>query len=773
MGNTLSNCKESGCFAWLFPKKHNLPSKPDSVDRPKPLTPEYSDDADFLVVKDFDLTTGENGSSHHTSSYHLMQGDHPRLVLRRGQEFTIKLTTNQEMDKEKDKLSLVFTVVDAKSPNFGNQTLVGVGIGVDAHNGWSAYIQEVSDCSITFKVNISSKAIIGEWKLEVDVQSGDKAYSYPCKDTFFILFNPWCKDDSVYLEDEAESQEYVLNDSGLIWRGTTSRLRPCPWNFAQFEEHILECVLYMLTTVCKMSPANRNDPVKVTRAISAGVNSPDDEGILVGNWSDDYSGGCSPTKWGGSQLILQEYYKTKKPVKYGQCWVFSGVVTTACRTLGIPCRSITNFSSAHDTHNSLTIDTFFDDNGKAIEHLNSDSVWNFHVWNEVWMTRDDLGAEFNGWQVIDATPQEESDGQYRCGPASLAAVKNGHIKLPYDIPFIFAEVNADKLFWKYRGPNQPMKLLGRKTGGIGQYVSTKAVGRYMREDVTHLYKFEEDSREERAVVRNALRMCENLFARYYLNEELEDIEFDFQMKDDIIIGQPFTSSVVVQNKSDKEYDVEILLRADTVLYTGVTKDLVKKHTQDLLIKPYSKETVVLEVNFNEYYCKLANQCAFNLVCLGKVKQTNFEYFAQDDFRCRKPDIKVEYEGEMAVNVETKCKAYFTNPLPMVLTKGYFIVQGAGLTKVQVIKVKESVPVGSEAKCEFTVKPTTSGERALNIKFDSQQLEDVDGLTTVQVSETLPVSNSNDANHSNSGDADSDKTEEPEEVTPGGKITEEN
>lgn len=58
------------------------------------------------------------------------------------------------------------------------------------------------------------------------------------------------------------------------------------------------------------------------------VNSPDDHGVLVGNWSGDYGGGQAPTFWSGSVAILQQYYKAKKPVKYGQCWVFSGVVTT-------------------------------------------------------------------------------------------------------------------------------------------------------------------------------------------------------------------------------------------------------------------------------------------------------------------------------------------------------------------------------------------------------------------------------------------------------------
>ena len=42
---------------------------------------------------------------------------------------------------------------------------------------------------------------------------------------------------------------------------------------------------------------------------------------------------------------------------------------------------------------------------------------NYHVWNEAWMARPDLtgkdaeAGKFTGWQAIDATPQERSDGR--------------------------------------------------------------------------------------------------------------------------------------------------------------------------------------------------------------------------------------------------------------------------------------------------------------------------------------------------------------------------
>lgn len=81
------------------------------------------------------------------------------------------------------------------------------------------------------------------------------------------------------------------------------------------------------------------------------------------------------------------------------------------------------------------------------------------MWNEAWMTRPDLMPDCGGWQAIDATPQELSEDAYRCGPASVAAVKKGDVMRPYDNGFLFAEVNADKVFWRYNGPVQPLKLM--------------------------------------------------------------------------------------------------------------------------------------------------------------------------------------------------------------------------------------------------------------------------------------------------------------------------
>ena len=48
----------------------------------------------------------------------------------------------------------------------------------------------------------------------------------------------------------------------------------------------------------------------------------------------------------------------------------------------------------------------------------------------------------NGWQTLDATPQELSNGKFQMGPASVKEVQNGTSDC-YDTDFVIGEVNGD------------------------------------------------------------------------------------------------------------------------------------------------------------------------------------------------------------------------------------------------------------------------------------------------------------------------------------------
>jgi len=316
----------------------------------------------------------ENEEEHKTDEY-----ENPLLVLRRGQTFRVRIEFERRYNKFSDKIMLQFST--GPNPQLLNNTKINCPV-VDelVSSEWGMTVDSENGTTVTFKVNIPAKTIIGKFKvtinLETKLEDGTVAKSSDEEPDIYIIFNPWSKDDSVYMKNEDERYEYCINESGIIYRGSSRRISGKQWNFGQFEKKIMECVLLLLDKDerYKNNPnkwiEKRADPVWVSRIISCMVN----EYVLVGNWSGDYSGGISPLKWNGSVKILNEFYKTNEMVKFGQCWVYSGVVTTALRSLGIPTRSVTNFSSAHDTEGSMTIDTYITEDGDEVS-LNGDSVW--------------------------------------------------------------------------------------------------------------------------------------------------------------------------------------------------------------------------------------------------------------------------------------------------------------------------------------------------------------------------------------------------------------
>uniref|UniRef100_A0A8C6WMB2 Transglutaminase-like domain-containing protein n=1 Tax=Neogobius melanostomus TaxID=47308 RepID=A0A8C6WMB2_9GOBI len=262
-------------------------------------------------------------------------------------------------------------------------------------------------------------------------------------------------DDSVYMENEKKIQEYVLTNVESFHRQRQLHLPHMDF-VLQFEDDMVEIAL----TLLYVSPehfadplkdeAARCDPIYVSRVISRMINSNGDRGVLEGRWERPYIGGMSPSHWSGSYPILKRWYNSGcQPVKFGQCWVFAGVMCSVMRALGIPCRVITNYESAHDCDKNLTIDVYHADLGVK-EIPSPDSIWNFHVW------------------FVDPTPQELSGGAYQCGPAPVKAILNGNTDLDYDVPFVFAEVNADCIDY--------LKTISTDSRRVGQNISTKSVG---------------------------------------------------------------------------------------------------------------------------------------------------------------------------------------------------------------------------------------------------------------------------------------------------------
>ncbi|OWK13241.1 F13A1 [Cervus elaphus hippelaphus] len=394
-------------------------------------------------------------------------------------------------------------------PQENKGTYIPVPVVSELQSGkWGAKVIMREDRSVRLSVQSSPDCIVGKFRMYVAVWTPYgviRTSRNPETDTY-ILFNPWCEEDAVYLDNEKEREEYVLNDIGVIFHGDFNDIKSRSWSYGQ-------------------------------------INAKDDEGVIVGSWDNAYAYGVPPSAWTGSLDILLEYKSSQKPVRYGQCWVFAGVFNTFLRCLGIPARIVTNYFSAHDNDANLQLDIFLEEDGNVNSKLTKDSVWivtnyfsahdnDANLQLDIFLeedgnvnsklTKDSVWAELTpfpsitgadaprlhiperlmdsllfgngGGLLLPSAPllllhlpgtvqpqvlaplrlahpalgaaeiptvtsaqrpswrqrlsrpwdsfqpiQASASGMYRCGPASVQAIKHGHVCFQFDAPFVFAE----------------------------------------------------------------------------------------------------------------------------------------------------------------------------------------------------------------------------------------------------------------------------------------------------------------------------------------------
>lgn len=468
-----------------------------------------------------DTQLNDNLVRHHTIKYKLngryndpFNRDRTSAVLRRGEQFRITINLRHNYNADLDKFRIEFSL--GPQPQLDKGTLIYLPLEelnsnslTRDQNKWGAQLLEASGNKLSVNIDLPPDMAIGVWRLRISTKlAGTRNLrSYALNDAFYVIFNAWNKEDQVFMPREDGRQEFVLNEVGKIYIGSYSRPTGRKWTYGQFHTSVLSAVMYMLDK-SRLDVNDRADVVKVSRYVSALVNSHDDNGLLVGNWSGNYGDGLAPWQWTGSPAIFDRFLNNgARSVKFGQCWVFGGVTTTALRTLGIPARTISNFVSAHDTDFSLTVDKFYTERGQEISGINGDSIWNFHVWSDAWMARYDLPPDYGGWQAIDATPQETSMGFYQLGPASLEAIKQGKVGFAYDVGFVYSEVNADLVHWRLDGRTRTQWRRNKvDTAHVGRKILTKMIGFLDErsvygvgdaEDIVRQYKHIEGSIEER------------------------------------------------------------------------------------------------------------------------------------------------------------------------------------------------------------------------------------------------------------------------------------
>ncbi|NXI60365.1 EPB42 protein, partial [Chloroceryle aenea] len=692
-----------------------------------------------LSIKKCDFKITMNNNNHHTEEI-----SKERLMVRRGQPFTITVSFSTPVHSYLQQLKRTFLIVQTGShPSKANGTQTEFPISrLGDQKQWSAALEEQDPLFWTISVNTPADAPIGQYAL---ILHASKSYCH--LGNFTLLFNPWCQDDEVFLANEAQRQEYILNQQGVIYWGTENAVLAQPWDFSQFEENIVDICFTLLDVGERhqrdKDHSQRKNPVYICRTVAAMLNCDEFRRILIECGTGQYYNGTPPSKWLGSSPILRQWVASQcKPVRYGHCWVFAAVMCSVLRCLGIPTRVVTGFTWAHNTNSSLNVDEYYDEDGTLLTQDKSACVWSFHVWNECWMARADLLPEYSGWQALDATCQEKSKGPSFCGPAPVKAIKEGDTEVDYDVCNFFAAINAKCQVWIQKADDNLKPALGG-TKYIGNNISTKSVGSERCEDITHNYKYPEGSLHEKEVFDKAYRKIKKLETASSSSEtqsssiptaleEPVNLFMHLQTKSSLLVGQDVPLSIEVFNHSGGEKAIHLVVGAQSLCYNGVPVTQLWKEEFDFILKSNEANTTQIFVPYSQYGKELGENHLLRLTATLRDEDSSYIYFAQEEISICDPPLTIEFPENIVQYQPSTAKISLLNPLTEPLEKCVIVVAGRGLIYRQRKYRLGSVQPRSHQELQIPFTPTESGSRRLTACLTCLQLQNLKSYKTTDI-----------------------------------------
>lgn len=467
----------------------SVAASPAPVPSPTPLMEPGGGGRGAPAIASIDLEEVNNPCQHRTWDY--STADY--LTLRRGDTFAISVKVNN--------LGVGHVIRVVCTHTFDGAP---VSVAMPAGNalpadGWAAKLDQLQNLGggasqADLLVQIPGDASIGAYDFTVEVVNGGGAVvaSGAFAKQVLVLFNPWsAKDKDVFLDDDAQRGEYVLETrgelsygsvnykTGALARGTTK------WDFGQFERISVKVALKQLEG---LSAADRRSALAVTQRLNKKVAAKVDlvgppaphAGILHGKWTGGFTDENKPGRWKGSAEIFRRYDASGGgAVQYGQCWVFSALLTSMSRSMGIPARSHSTFNAGWEKGKlaAATIDLVWaKDTGRFLSDK-SDGSWNYHVWTDVRIKHDGANPT---WQSCDPTYNTYM-AFGPMGPAPLAKIKakaGGN----FSTPFFSTAVDGDRKEWT------DAKLDATLATYTGWFITTKKLGEGGSYDITADFK---------------------------------------------------------------------------------------------------------------------------------------------------------------------------------------------------------------------------------------------------------------------------------------------
>lgn len=156
----------------------------------------------------------------------------------------------------------MLAVHSGSSPQYSKGTYIPVFPNREQQSSWAGRIINTSDKVVTMGITPIANCIVGKYQMYVAVMApfGIRRTRRDDSRKVYILFNPWVagqfeissfhlrveyfmgfrptlsrlsSDDDVFLDDEEERHECIMNELGIIYHGSFDDIAERNWNYGQ------------------------------------------------------------------------------------------------------------------------------------------------------------------------------------------------------------------------------------------------------------------------------------------------------------------------------------------------------------------------------------------------------------------------------------------------------------------------------------------------------------------------------------------------------------
>ncbi|RWS13662.1 hemocyte protein-glutamine gamma-glutamyltransferase-like isoform X1, partial [Dinothrombium tinctorium] len=468
-------------------------------------------------------------------------------------------------------------------------------------------------------------------------------------------------------------------------------------------------------------------------------------GIIEGNWDyvfqSEFNGLKTeePLFWTGSADVLEKYYKNNgTKIGFGQCWVFTGVLISMLRALGIPSRPVTVGFSGVALDNDLKID-YEEKNGELVYPDKNNFIWNFHVWVQASMQRLDMGTRYAGWQEVDPT--------YAKGPVSHRSIYESEINST-DLAYFYAAINADEASWNNG------TLLRINTNS---FIVTPNITENEDIFITRSFKPEEGTNEERLHYLNATRSLgvEVLFLKQRRKRSIKNKAEDYLLINPIepvSIGDPLSFVITMKNPTLKTLVFRLSLKVNSVFNNLTVAHVIRNSTTTHTINSKQNVDFYEKIEFPEYKSKLVSS---KTLSINAIIEGNGETFSFDTqmITFLTPHIKLEYlrnykgeceHGESSISdsvgdqnykkhdnaSQIAIKVSLENPVSFVLNNARISMEGIRCDRrvYKIGRIQANDEIG-RTLC-LTCQRSSAIKESIVAFLISDDLDDVKGQTSI-------------------------------------------